>query len=129
MDHIIRIGKIGFVYSKTNNKYEVVCYYPNPNYKKKGDTIKVTDRMYKYPGNNVYIDESCFENEECNYVLAFVDKTKEGYDMRTVGSRPFALGNSDRIDFLHVSEQGFRWLYDRDEKEDGEDGDYNDYKD
>jgi hypothetical protein len=55
----MRFRKIEFRFSKYNNKYELVSWYEN------------TDG-----------------SENC-YVIAFFDQTKEGYDMRTIGTRFF----------------------------------------
>jgi len=55
----MRFRDIEFRWSKFNNKYELVKWYKNTN-----------------------------EGEHC-YVIAFFDKDKEGYDMRTVGDRFF----------------------------------------
>ena len=58
----MRFRNIEFRWSKANKKYEIVKWYaPNP-----------TDP----------------DSEWC-YTLAFFEKHKEGYDMRTVGSRFF----------------------------------------
>lgn len=56
----MRKGNIEFRYSKINKKYELVKWKPVQGEKK----------------------ESC-------YVIAFFDKHKEGYDLRTVGERFF----------------------------------------
>ena len=55
----MRFRNVEFLWSKTNNKYELVKWYKDSN-----------------------------DKEMC-YVLAFFDETKEGYDMRTVGDRFF----------------------------------------
>ena len=55
----MRFRKIEFRFSKYNNKYELVSWYEN------------TDG-----------------SENC-YVIAFFDQNKEGYDMRTIGTRFF----------------------------------------
>lgn len=57
----MRFRDVEFLWSKGNNKYELVKWYKSK------------------------IDE---DKEYC-YVLAFFDETKEGYDMRTVGDRFF----------------------------------------
>ena len=55
----MRFRNIEFRWSQCNNKYELVKWF--------------TDR----------------ENKEHCYVIAFFDKDKEGYDMRTIGDRFF----------------------------------------
>jgi hypothetical protein len=61
----MRFRNIEFRWSKYNNKYELVKWYKT----------KV---------------DGCEEREYCYcYVIAFFDKTKEGWDMRTVGNRFF----------------------------------------
>lgn len=59
----MRFRNIEFRWSTLNKKYELVKWYKS----------KV---------------EGCEERDYC-YVVAFFDKTKEGYDMRTVGDRFF----------------------------------------
>jgi hypothetical protein len=59
----MRFRNIEFRWSKGNNKYELVKWY-------KAQILGST-------------------KEEYCYVVAFFDKTKEGYDMRTVGNRFF----------------------------------------
>lgn len=55
----MRFRDIEFRWSETNNKYELVKWY-----------------------------KDCNQKELC-YVIAFFDKDKEGYDMRTISSRFF----------------------------------------
>ena len=55
----MRFRNIEFRWSKFNKKYELVKWYKNDN-----------------------------DGENC-YVVAFFDKDKEGYDMRTIGNRFF----------------------------------------
>ena len=59
----MRFRNIEFRWSKINNKYELVKWYAP-------------------------IEDSLFKDPTC-CVVAFFDKTKEGYDMRTVGSSFF----------------------------------------
>ena len=56
----MRFRNIEFRWSKCNNKYELVSWYQS----------------------NGSGQENC-------YVIAFFDKDKEGYDMRTIGTRFF----------------------------------------
>ena len=59
----MRFRNIEFRWSNCNNKYELVKWY-------KAEV------------------DGCEEREYC-YVIAFFDRDKEGYDMRTVGDRFF----------------------------------------
>jgi len=59
----MRFRNVEFRWSKVNNKYELVKWY------------------------RAEVD-ACEEREYC-YVIAFFDKDKEGYDMRTISSRFF----------------------------------------
>ena len=59
----MRFRDVEFRWSKCNNKYELVKWY-------KAEV------------------DGCEEREYC-YVIAFFDKDKEGYDMRTISSRFF----------------------------------------
>ena len=56
----MRFRTIEFRWSKHNDKYELVKWYHN----------------------------NCSGKEDC-YVIAFFDKDKEGYNMRTIGNRFF----------------------------------------
>jgi len=59
----MRFRDIEFRWCKMNNKYELVKW-------------------------NTPAEDSFFKDPTC-YVIAFFDKDKEGYDMRTVGDRFF----------------------------------------
>ena len=59
----MRFRNIEFRWSKYNNKYELVKW-------------------------NTPTEDSFFKDPTC-YVIAFFDKDKEGYDMRTIGDRFF----------------------------------------
>lgn len=63
----MRFRNIEFRWSETNNTYELIQWC-------KGFQIKAT---------------GTYEQKEICCVVAFFDKTKEGYDMRTVGDRFF----------------------------------------
>jgi hypothetical protein len=63
----MRFRNIEFRWSETNNTYELIQWY-------KGFQIKAT---------------GTYEQKETCCVVAFFDKGKEGYDMRTVGDRFF----------------------------------------
>ena len=67
----MRFRNIEFRWSETNKKYELVKWYM-------GHQIKETGT---YRGTYEIKDYCC--------VVAFFDKDKEGYDMRTVGDRFF----------------------------------------
>jgi len=60
----MRFRNIEFRWSKCDNKYELVKWNEDPY------------------GLNGFKPETC-------YVIAFFDKGKEGYDMRTIGNRFF----------------------------------------
>jgi len=70
----MRFRNIEFRWSKINNKYELVSWYSN------------LDWQIKETGT--------YEQKEFCCVVAFFDKTKEGYDMRTVGNRFFEDKNA-----------------------------------
>jgi hypothetical protein len=63
----MRFRNIEFRWSETNNKYELVKW-------SKGFQIKA---------------KGTYEQKEICCVVAFFDKGKEGYDMRTISSRFF----------------------------------------
>jgi hypothetical protein len=63
----MRFRNVEFRWSKLNEKYELVQWYT-------GHQIKET---------------GTYEHKEYCCVVAFFDKTKHGYDMRTVGDRFF----------------------------------------
>jgi hypothetical protein len=63
----MRFRNIEFRWGETNNKYELIQWY-------KSHQIEET---------------GTYEQKEHCCVIAFFDKTKEGYDMRTIGNRFF----------------------------------------
>jgi hypothetical protein len=63
----MRFRNIEFRWSTFNNKYELVSWHKDFQIKETGT----------------------YEQKEICYVIAFFDKDKEGYDMRTVGDRFF----------------------------------------
>ena len=64
----MKFRNIEFRWSETNNKYELVQWYKGPQIKETGT----------------------YEIKDYCCVVAFFDKGKEGYDMRTVGDRFFS---------------------------------------
>jgi len=64
----MKFRNIEFRWSETNNKYELIQLY-------RASQIKET---------------GTYEFKDCCFVVAFFDKGKEGYDMRTVGDRFFS---------------------------------------
>jgi len=75
----MRFRDIEFRWSKVNNKYELVKW-------------------------NTPQEDSFFKDPTC-YVIAFFDKDKEGYDMRTIGDRFF----EDKDAFV-VAKYGLEFL-------------------
>ena len=78
----MRFRNIEFRWSKCNNKYELVKWYPQTH------------------------GETC-------YVIAFFDKGKECYDMRTIGDRFFEdkdafIVGKHAIEFLNAMSQQLR---------------------
>ena len=63
----MRFRNIEFRWSVVNNKYELIKWYKDWQIQETGT----------------------YKNKEFCYVIAFFDKDKEGYDMRTVGDRFF----------------------------------------
>ena len=79
----MRFRNVEFRWSKYNNKYELLRWYED------------------IPG------------KEICYVIAFFDKDKEGYDLRTVGSRFFEdkdafIVGKHAIEFLNAMSQQLR---------------------
>jgi hypothetical protein len=64
----MKFRNIEFRWSETNNKYELIQWY-------RASQIKET---------------GTYEFKDCCFVIAFFDKGKEGYDMRTIGDRFFS---------------------------------------
>ena len=63
----MRFRNIEFRWGETNNKYELIQWY----------------KIHQIEETGTY------EQKEHCCVVAFFDKTKEGYDMRTIGDRFF----------------------------------------
>lgn len=104
-----RVGNIEFCWSDMNKGYELLCKQPNPDYngqerrKKDGWKLEKDGSMTKnISGCPCRIDSSCFKGKESSYVLAFVEYHGDGFDLRTVGLRPWELSEEDTKSFKAV---------------------------
>ena len=79
----MRFRNIEFRWGETNNKYELIQWY----------------KIHQIEETGTY------EQKEHCCVIAFFDKTKEGYDMRTIGNRFF----EDKDDWV-VGKYGLEFL-------------------
>lgn len=112
MKIIKRIDNTAFEWSDYNQKYQIIQFYPNDyygeletyiknGYKQEGDVLTK-------PGHSISI--SFFTKKELNYVIAFLDKTSQGYHLRTVGDRPFNLLEEQFDVFRRVSRFAFEYM-------------------
>jgi hypothetical protein len=108
----IRINNIEFrEYTSTKvNKsfYEIVKWHSNPNYNKEQE---YKDNGYVHIGGFLKkdfhsIDINCFKNPESCYVIAFIEKGSESWDLRSVGERLVELNQEEQNDFFDVYKMG-----------------------
>lgn len=112
MKTIKRIDNIAFEWSDFNQKYQIIQFYPNDYY---GELETYIKNGYKQEGDvltkdGYSIDISFFTKKELNNVIAFLDKTSDGWEMRTVGARPFNLLEKQFDVFRRVSKFAFAYL-------------------
>ena len=90
--------------SYKNNPYEFVKWFPNNYYEQreimlKNGWIEGMDGIHK---NHCHIHNSCFVNPETCYVIAWMKKDNDGWDMETVGSRLLDLSIEERNVFFDI---------------------------
>jgi hypothetical protein len=112
MKIIKRIDNIAFEWSDFNQKYQIIQFYPNAYYGELETYIKngykQEDEFLTKPGHSIAI--SFFTKKELNYVIAFLDKTSDGWEMRTVGARPFDLLEDQFETFRQICRFAFEYL-------------------
>lgn len=101
----MRKNNIECIKCKPNNPYhfEIVKWYKNPYYGKEADYD--LDNWGDYRPKNtvgVHINKNCFKNPEVCYTVAHLIKTKEGFDLKTVGNRILDLDAEDFQDFWAI---------------------------
>lgn len=89
----------------SNDKYEVVKWFPNPMYDKK-DEYRVENELgeVEYVKNGVNYSESCFKHPESCFVVSFVDWNahENWWEVREVGTRPFEMNENDFISWIKI---------------------------
>ena len=119
MKIIKRIDNIAFEWSDYNKKYQIIQYYPNDYY---GELETYIKNGYKQEGDvltkpGFSIDISLFTKKELSFVIAFLDKTSDGWEMRTVGARPFNLLENQFEAFHKIGKFAFRYLEDLEDED------------
>lgn len=91
--------------------HEIVLWYPNQYYGKESDyELTFSGDFYKPNGSvGINISKSCFINPESCHVVAFLIKTREGFDLKSVGDRILDLSPSNLEDFIKVYKKAVRW--------------------
>lgn len=97
----------------SQNRYEIVRYYPNIYYRTEEELIKegyvktvfgdgLIDFALSRTGHTVH--GSCFENKEFCYVIAVLDYVEDEAccDLTTIGPRVLNLDEEERRDFFDV---------------------------
>ncbi len=107
-----RIGNIECRKIKsTHYSHEIILWYPNHYYGKESDYDLNRWEDDYCPKNTigVHIGKSCFIDPEHCYVIADLIKTKEGFDLKTVGNRVLDLSEEDLNDFIKVYKKAVKW--------------------
>ena len=96
----IELRKINY----KDSPYEFVKWYPNTYYKQEEKMLSegYTDTGYSLRKDNVSVSYSCFENPESCYVVAWLEKDKEGCYLRTVGDRLLELSKEERDTLFEI---------------------------
>jgi hypothetical protein len=95
----LRIGNVELRRTKyKDTPYEFVKWYPNTYYKQEEKMLSegYTDTGHSLRKGNVSVSYSCFENPESCYVVAWLEKDKEGFYLQTVGDRLLDLPKEER---------------------------------
>ena len=112
----IRINNIEFKEYVSTKKdkplYEIIKWYPNTYYNKEQE---YRDNGYVDNGNFLKndfhsIQKSLFNNRESCYVIAFIEKGSESWDLRSVGERLVELNQEEQNDFFDVYRMGQKKL-------------------
>lgn len=119
MKIIKRIDNLAFEWSDLNQKYQIIQFYPNDYYGELETYIKNGYRQegefLTKPGHSISI--SFFTKKELNYVIAFLYKTSDGWEMRTVGARPFNLLEEQFETFRKIGKFAFEYLEDLEDED------------
>lgn len=110
----IRINNLEFKqYTSTKTEkplYEIVQWYPNDYYGKKEeyleDGYKPNFEGWGLTKDKHTIDLSFFDRPELCIVIAFIEKTKESWELRSVGERLLELTSQEQEDFFTVYRLG-----------------------
>jgi hypothetical protein len=110
----IRINNIEFkkyISTKRDKSlYEIVKWYPNihfgkeEEYKKDGYVDSFGGEFLRKDGHEIH--KSFFINPESCYVIAFIEKGKESWELRSVGERVVTLAPEELEDFNEVYKIG-----------------------
>lgn len=101
----IELRKTKAVFGDNREYYEIVAWYPNPDYNKQDEYIFLGGDVYcskEYP-NWVVHGNSCFTMKELCYTLCYWDKSGE---LKIVGSRILDEG-VDWIALKELLKEGF----------------------
>lgn len=107
---MIRINNIEFrKYNSTKTKkplYEIIKWESNPYYNKKleyfKEGYKVNHEGWDLTKNGYTIDMEFFNTREFCFVIAFIEKESESWELRSVGERLLDLTPEEWDDFHQV---------------------------
>jgi hypothetical protein len=111
---IIRVNNIEFrKYTSSKTKkplYEIIKWIPNSCYGKEKEYRK-NGYVDSFGGDFLKkgcrsIQKSIFKNPESCYVLAFIEKGSESWELRSVGERMLDLTHQEWLDFHQVYKKG-----------------------
>ena len=89
-----------------DNLYEIIKWYPN-NYFGKEEELRKEGYTDNFEGwgitkDNHTISKAFFNSPESCYVIAFIEKGKESWELRSVGERMLELTPEEQQDFFTV---------------------------
>ena len=106
----IRINDLEFRECTSTKKdeplYEIIKWYPN-NYFGKEEKLRKEGYIDNFEGwgitkDNHTISKAFFNSPESCYVIAFIEKGKESWELRSVGERMLELTPEEQQDFFTV---------------------------
>mgnify|MGYP003443375293 CR=1 FL=1 len=86
-----------------DNLHEIIKWYPN-NYFGKEEELGYIDNFegWGITKDNHTISKAFFNSPESCYVIAFIEKGKESWELRSVGERMLELTPEEQQDFFTV---------------------------
>ena len=93
--------------------WHIDFFYPNPNYGKESEYIKLGDYYIKDANSicPIHYHKDCFKHKESCYAIAHFTRDNEGYyELGFIGDRPLSLNEKDIKDFWELVKYGYKEL-------------------